>query len=192
MIAAQLHLIHGGGIAFDVDGDGAGPPLSGTDDTAPRCGQHDPKHQSCDQDAPNGSHGSSLGSGSAQREQGYDVEEQRHGVDAFQMDNFQRHASRIASRGSLWQRCIRPQTELSPVSVVKSTCAWDRTHVVQLTAQRLLRRIVRAWWTAARATALAASLTAWILYQCLSKGLRSSSPRGCGLKNNRGLRKRRT
>lgn len=81
MVAAQLHLIHGGRRAFDVDGDNAGPPRRGTDDTAPCCRQHDPKHQDSDRDAPTGSHARSLGSGSTVREHGY-------GDDVLQMDTF--------------------------------------------------------------------------------------------------------
>jgi hypothetical protein len=40
---------------------------------------------------------------------------------------------------------------------------------------------------AARAIALAASLTAWTLYHRFSSGLRRISLSGCGLKNRAGL-----
>src|SRR6478752_9706689 len=52
---------------------------------------------------------------------------------------------------------------------------------------RLLSRMVRAWWMAARATALAVSLRAWTLYHRCSRGLRRISLSGCGLKNSLGL-----
>jgi len=58
--------------------------------------------------------------------------------------------------------------------------------------QWFLSLMVRAWWTAAKETALAVSRTAWILYHCASKGRRWSSLRGCGLKNSFGFRNRST
>jgi hypothetical protein len=52
---------------------------------------------------------------------------------------------------------------------------------------RLRSRVVRVWWIAARATALAVSLTAWTVYHRFKRGLRSVSLSGCGLKNRSGL-----
>ena len=57
---------------------------------------------------------------------------------------------------------------------------------------RLLSRIVRAWWMASRATALAVSLRAWTLYHRFNRGLRRISLSGCGLKNSSGLMDRST
>ncbi|GGI01499.1 hypothetical protein ACFFGR_15190 [Arthrobacter liuii] len=42
MVAAQLHLIHGGRRAFDVDGDDAGSPRCRTEDTAAVAGSTTP------------------------------------------------------------------------------------------------------------------------------------------------------
>lgn len=89
MITAQLHLIHESGTALNVDSDDAGPPRCRTDDTATLLRQHDPKHQSCGQDAPTGSHARSLDSGPA-------VREQRYGDDVFQLITYRRRAARIA------------------------------------------------------------------------------------------------